>query len=203
MNAVYHRSYEEREPIEVRIDRKEVVILSFPGPDRSIKLADFEAGRAVSRRYRNRRIGDFLKELDLTEGRSTGVPKMLKAMAANGSPAPQFETDDDRLVYVVRLPVHPLAEQPTDQVAMDVTIDVTMEVARLLQNVRGEMSRPDLQAAMGLKNADQFRRAYLAPAMDSGLLEMTAPNSPRSTKQRYRLTAQGQQWLASHKMQKP
>lgn len=206
VNAVYHRSYEVREPIEVRIDRKEMVILSFPGPDRSIKLADFEAGRAVSRRYRNRRIGDFLKELELTEGRSTGVPKMLKAMAANGSPVPQFETDDDRLAYLIRLPVHPLAEQPvggTDQVAMDVTMDVTMDVANLLTKVNGEMSRPDLQAAMELKNADHFRRAYLAPAMAAGLLEMTAPNSPRSTKQRYRLTAQGQQWLASKKGNKP
>lgn len=57
VNAVYHRSYEEREPIEVRISRDELVILSFPGPDRSIRLTDFEAGRAVSRRYRNRRIG--------------------------------------------------------------------------------------------------------------------------------------------------
>ena len=154
---------------------------------------DFEAGRAVSRRYRNRRIGDFLKELDLTEGRSTGVPKMLKVMAANGSPVPVFETDDDRLSYLVRLPVHPLVEQATDQV----TMDVAMEVADLLTKVRGEMSRPDLQAAMGLKNADHFRRAYLTPAMTAGLLEMTAPDSPRSTKQRYRLTAKGQQWLAS------
>jgi ATP-dependent DNA helicase RecG len=60
--------------------------LSFPGPDRSIRLEDFPAGRAVSRRYRNRRIGEFLKELDLTEGRSTGIPKILKVVAANGSP---------------------------------------------------------------------------------------------------------------------
>ena len=97
VNAVYHRSYEEREPIEVRISYDELVILSFPGPDRSIKIEDFEAGRPVSRRYRNRRIGEFLKELDLSEGRSTGIPKILRSMAANGSPAPRFETDDDRL----------------------------------------------------------------------------------------------------------
>ena len=90
VNAVYHRSYEEREPIEVRISREELAILSFPGPDRSIRLVDFEAGRAVSRRYRNRRIGEFLKELELTEGRSTGVPKILKAMVANGSLPPVF-----------------------------------------------------------------------------------------------------------------
>ncbi len=61
-----------------------LVILSFPCPDRSIRLEDFPPGRAVSRRYRNRRIGEFLKELDLTEGRSTGNPKILKVKAANG-----------------------------------------------------------------------------------------------------------------------
>jgi hypothetical protein len=58
------------------------------GPDRSIRMADLRAGNAVSRRYRNRRIGDFLKELDLTEGRSTGTPKVLKVMKENGSPPP-------------------------------------------------------------------------------------------------------------------
>lgn len=63
-------------------------------------------GRAVSRRYRNRRIGEFLKELDLTEGRSTGISKIIKAMAANGSPPPEFESDEDRTHFLIRLPVH-------------------------------------------------------------------------------------------------
>ncbi|MEO8647253.1 ATP-binding protein, partial [Pseudomonas sp.] len=127
VNAVYHRSYEEREPIEVRISQEELVIVSFPGPDRSIRLEDLRAGRAVSRRYRNRRIGEFLKELDLTEGRSTGIPKILKVMAANGSPAPLFETDDDRISYVVRLLAHPQS-QATDSKITEVTMEVTMEV---------------------------------------------------------------------------
>ena len=106
VNAVYHRSYEMREPIEVRISQEELVILSFPGPDRSIQLADLQAGRAVGRRYRNRRIGEFLKELDLTEGRSTGIPKILKEMAANGSPVPLFESDEERTWFIIRMPVH-------------------------------------------------------------------------------------------------
>ena len=37
----------------------------------------------MENRYRNRRRGEFLKELDLTEGRSTGIPKMLRVMTAN------------------------------------------------------------------------------------------------------------------------
>ncbi len=84
VNAVYHRSYEIREPVEIRISREDLVVLSFPGPDRSIRLEDLKIGKAVSRRYRNRRIGEFLKELDLTEGRSTGISKIIKSMAANG-----------------------------------------------------------------------------------------------------------------------
>jgi ATP-dependent DNA helicase RecG len=73
-----------------------------------------------------------LKELDLTEGRSTGVPKILKAMVANGSPAPRFETDDDRLACLIRLPAHPLAKRPIPEDTDQVTDQVTGEVARLL-----------------------------------------------------------------------
>lgn len=107
INAVYHRSYEIREPIEVRITPRDFVVLSFPGPDRSIKVEALRQGKGVSRRYRNRRIGEFLKELDLTEGRSTEISKILKAMKTNGSPLPEFETDDDRSYFLIRLPVHP------------------------------------------------------------------------------------------------
>jgi len=106
VNAVYHRSYEIREPVEVRVSPEDLVVLSYPGPDRSIRMEDSHNGRGVSRRYRNRRIGEFLKELQLTEGRSTGIRKILKAMAANGSPRPEFETDEARTYFITRLPVH-------------------------------------------------------------------------------------------------
>ena len=69
-------------------------------------MADLRAGKAISRRYRNRRIGDFLKELDLTEGRSTGISKILKAIKENWSPSPEFDTDNDRSYFLIRLPVH-------------------------------------------------------------------------------------------------
>ena len=59
-----------------------------------------------SRRYRNRRLGDFLKELDLTEGRSTGVPTIQAKLAENGSPRAIFETTDDRLTFFVTIPIH-------------------------------------------------------------------------------------------------
>jgi ATP-dependent DNA helicase RecG len=197
VNAVYHRTYEEREPIEVRISQEELVILSFPGPDRSIRMEDLRIGRAVSRRYRNRRIGEFLKELSLTEGRSTGIPKILKVMAVNGSPAPLFETDDDRISYVIRLPAHPQSQR-AEATTMEVSMEVNMEVASVLRAIEGNMSRLELQTSMGLKNADHFRKAYILPAMAAGVLEMTLPERPNSRLQRYRLTNKGLQWLTAN-----
>lgn len=82
-------------------------ILKCPGPDRSIPMSAIEKGDSLkSRRYRNRRLGDFLKELDLTEGRSTGVPTIQEKLAVNGSPRATFETTDDRLTFLIHIPVH-------------------------------------------------------------------------------------------------
>ncbi|MBN1652192.1 MAG: hypothetical protein JXA30_00285 [Deltaproteobacteria bacterium] len=36
VNAVYHRGYDVREPIKVRITREDFVVVSYPGPDRSV-----------------------------------------------------------------------------------------------------------------------------------------------------------------------
>lgn len=102
-NAVYHRAYDEREPIEVRVEQDRIEIVSFPGPDRSVTMEGLKSFRVSNRRYRNRRIGDFLKELHLTEGRNTGFKKILDALAENGSPKPEFETDESHSYFITRL----------------------------------------------------------------------------------------------------
>lgn len=66
VNAFYHRDYQQREPIEIRIYPNSVVFINHGGPDRSIRMEAFEKGQVRSRRYRNRRLGEFLKELELT-----------------------------------------------------------------------------------------------------------------------------------------
>lgn len=201
VNAVYHRSYEEREPVEVRITPEELAVLSFPGADRSIRMEDLRAGRAISRRYRNRRIGEFLKELDLAEGRSTGIPKILRAMRENGSPAPVFESDDDRTWFLTRLPVHERVRpapsvqgtiQGAVQGAVQEAVQVRNQLERLVAALTKEMSRVELQAALKLENRAHLATAYLRPALKAGLVEMTLPAKPSSPNQRYRRTATGQ-----------
>ena len=197
VNAVYHRSYEEREPVEVRITPQELQILSFPGADRSIRMEDFRKGKVSSRRYRNRRIGEFLKELDLAEGRSTGIPKILRTMKKNGSPEPIFESDEDRTYFLVRLPVHGQADIGSiDWVnyratAQD-TAHFTRQIERLVVALTGEMSRAELQEELNLAHRQYFAKVYIRPALKAGLIELTLPDKPTSRDQCYRRTKLGE-----------
>jgi ATP-dependent DNA helicase RecG len=106
-NAFYHRSYEDPNPIEISVYPDKLVVLSFPGPLPPVDKEALKSRKIFSRNYRNRRIGDFLKELDLTEGRGTGFPIIYRKMEQNGSPAPMFETDDKHTHFLAVLPVHP------------------------------------------------------------------------------------------------
>ena len=55
----------------------------------------------------------------------------------------------------------------------------------------GEKTREELQSAADIKDREHFRKEYLKALLASGLLEMTIPNKPRSSLQKYRLTAKG------------
>lgn len=105
VNALYHRDYMEREPVEITIEPTHIDILSYAGPDRSISAAAIkEAKKLKARRYRNRRLGDFLKELGLTEGRATGIPTIQKHLKLNGNNPAIIDTDDDRSYFLITIP---------------------------------------------------------------------------------------------------
>ncbi len=73
-----------------------------------------EGRRFISRYYRNRRLGEFLKELDLAEGHSTGIPTIQDELEKNGSPRAEFFTDEDRRATRIRIPMYPVFLTETD-----------------------------------------------------------------------------------------
>lgn len=109
VNAVYHRGYDGVvEPIKVYLYSDRMEIISYPGPVPGIDHEDLMADKPVPPvPARNRRIGEFLKELKLAEMRGTGIPKIKRSMFENGSPEPQFEFDEARSYTRVILPAHP------------------------------------------------------------------------------------------------
>ena len=102
VNAFYHRDYQSYQAIIIEIEPDCVRIISYPGIDRSISQKTIAEGeRFKSRYYRNKRLGEFLKELDLTEGKSTGIPTIQEELRNNGSPKAAFETDDEKSGYKI------------------------------------------------------------------------------------------------------
>ena len=148
-NAVYHKGYDEREPIEVRIETDRIIIVSHPGADRSISSENLREFRVHSRRYRNRRIGEFLKEMHLTEGRNTGFRKIRNALRNNGSPDPLFETDEVRTYFTTTLYIHP--DFDTHQSSEAINEDVGNNVGDL-----SEIETEVLTAIRGVERAIQM-----------------------------------------------
>ncbi|MDO4510805.1 MAG: putative DNA binding domain-containing protein, partial [Bacteroidales bacterium] len=107
VNSLFHRDYLEREPVEITIEPDKISILNFGGPNHTIPdEAIKEAKMLRSRRYTNRRLGEFLKELELTEGRATGIPTIQQKLSANGSSRASIETDEARSYFLIDIPCH-------------------------------------------------------------------------------------------------
>ena len=109
VNAVYHRSYEATpEPTKVYLYPDRIDVTSYPGPVPGLSPKDLDTGAPVPPvPARNRRIGEYLKELKLAEQRGTGIPKIHRAMRENGSPQPRFLFDEQRTYFRAILPAHP------------------------------------------------------------------------------------------------
>jgi len=108
VNAVYHRSYEyPPEPVKVYMYPDRMEITSYPGPVPGITIQNIQEGKIPAVPARNRRIGEFLKDLRLAEMRGTGIPKIQRKMRENGSPEAKFIFDEDRTFFTSILPVHP------------------------------------------------------------------------------------------------
>ena len=79
------------------------------------------------------------------------------------------------------------------------TVQVSPQVKQLLDICTSPLSRKELQDNLGLKNRDYFRKNYLNPALDAGLIERTLPQAPKSKFQKYRLTQAGRNYLQNLK----
>jgi len=185
-NAVYHKSYERRSPIEVNIRLDQIEVLSFPGPLPPVDYKMLQKKRIVSREYRNRRIGDFLKELQLTEGRATGFPKIYDAMKRNGSPEPKFETDNERSYFLAVLPVHHdmgKKGQAGGQAKEIELNDTEKAILELLSE--GPCSTEEIVQELGLVKRTGALQRTLKRLLEREIIRYLYPETPRHPGQKY------------------
>lgn len=188
-NAIYHRSYQEYGPTIIEITPYEIEVYSVPGPDRCISDEDLADLRLKSRAYRNVRLGDFLKELGLTEGRNTGIPKIIREMERNGSPLPIYETDSDRSFLNVRIPIHEdflpavSEENKVEKQPIRDSSGLKNEILEALR-LNGCMSTGELARNLGYSKITVLLRRVVKELLESGDIEYRYPDNPRHPNQK-------------------
>lgn len=121
---------------------------------------------------------------------------MVEACRAYGIAEPTFTEASGAVTVAFKAEVIAnLGRAPSQVRPKSVLSAAQVQVLEAASEARG---LPDLMAPSGVKNKTRFRDQVVAPLLDAGLLEMTIPDKPRSSKQQYRITAAGRahtRWL--------
>ena len=78
-------------------------------------------------------------------------------------------------------------------------LKVTEQVTKLIEVLEKEMTVKELMDKVAIKHRPTFIYNYIKPAIELGLVELTIPEKPKSSNQKYRLTALGQGYIGSLK----
>lgn len=180
VNALIHRDYFISASIRIMVFANRVEIIS-PGhlPD-SLSTENIRLGHTIRR---NPKLTEHAVHILPYRGLGTGIARALQSY-----PLIEFLDEPSGNQFRVVLKRQATMREPTPQVTPQVTPEVTPEVKRLLVVLDTDLSRSEIMTALGLKDVEHFRRAYLLPALAAGLIERTIPDKPKSRFQRYRRT---------------
>ena len=182
-NLLIHREYLNPFPAKMIIERGVVRTENSNkphgfGPIDPANFSPFPKNPVIAR---------FFREMGRADELGSGVRNLMKYGKAFGGKDPEL-TEGDIFRTIIYVPDS--GNLQTTEATTEVTTEAATE-AVFLSAFKGEMSRKSLQKALGLKNDEHFRKTYLVPALNAGLIEMTILDKPNSPLQRYRLTEKG------------
>ena len=141
---------------------------------------------------KNPPISKVFREIGLADELGSGMRNTYKYTKLYSGGTPEFIEGD---VFRTVVPLAPIAvekvgPQDTTQVTTHVATQVTTHVA-ILAFCKEPRSKTEIMEHCGYKNAKNFTQLHLRPLLESGQLQMTVPDKPRSRNQKY-VTAQGE-----------
>lgn len=189
-NAVMHRDWFVEGAnvfVEIFEDRIEI---SNPGGLPDGMLPEDLGSKSVRR---NPLIADLLHRIAFVEKAGTGIRRMRDGARVQGYPEPEFSSGS--FFTAVFRPI--VASEPvsTQQVPSKYPASTPQVLAILNAAASGEKTREELQEAAGIADREHFRKQYIEALLSLNYLERTIPSKPRSSKQRYRITAEGRKAL--------
>ena len=204
LNAVAHKDYANSVPIQISVYPDKILFWNSGELHRGWTVETLMHKHA-SQPF-NPDIANAFFRAGMIESWGRGIDRIMVLCEKNDIPAPKLSYDSSGLWIEFGLGSQSLIqpgeqvteqvrEQVTEQVREQVDHDLADEIKRLLLVITGDKKQSEIINALGLKNKNNFRRRYLNPAVDAGLVEMTIPDKPNSRLQKYRLTDKGKEML--------
>ncbi|NDV44985.1 Fic family protein [Flagellimonas sediminis] len=181
INAFVHNDYTKEIAPKFEIFQDRIEITSVGSLPEGLSESEFFEGFSVPR---NKELMRIFKDLDLVEQLGSGIPRILQSY---GKECFLFSDNFLRMVFPSAEPVY-----STEQVTEQDTEQVTEQVESLIQAMNSdEYSRAEIMELVGVKHRPTFLYNYLQPAIELGIIELTIPDKPNSSKQKYKLTQKG------------
>lgn len=175
LNALVHRDYSihtENVPVRIEMYRDRMEVISSGGLYGRISI---DALGKVHPETRNAVLANLLELLQVTENRYSGIPTMRTEFVKAGLPAPVFSVSHGEFKVVMK----------NDYFKENITSEES-----ILDFCSVPRSRSELIAFTG-KSRTHTMQNIVEPLVKSGKLNLTLPDKPRSSKQRY-VKAEGQ-----------
>ena len=143
-------------------------------------------------------IANVFYRTGIIERWGSGTLNIIDWCIENGNLPPSW-SEQAGSVFVTFTPAIAEAPQVTSQISTKLAL--SRHQVEILRRCYEDSTLVDLMAITGRSDRTKFRHQVLHPLLAQGLIEMTIPDKPRSSKQKYRLTAKGRQMVQDLKVQ--
>ncbi len=182
VNAFAHRDYRSTANIQVYVFKDRVEIVS-PGGLPAGMTEEHLGTRSIPR---NPLLFALLHRMEMVEKIGSGIRRIRDICKEYGVAEPVIEVSD---FWITVTFTRPAIEQSTKS-------GPSRDQVGILHNCLSERSISELMHLRDRTNRSKFRKQMLKPLIETGLLEMTIPEKPTSSRQKYRLTEKGRDILA-------
>ena len=193
VNAICHRDYSILgTDIQVKIFDDHITVESpgiLPGLVRPYNIREMHFSR-------NPKIALYMRNHKLVKEFGEGVDRMFREMEEAGCPAPEYRQNEFMVYATIRqhsivpsvVPsVVPSSVLSREQVVTKLGLS-WVQVEPLLAAMKQPAAAVGLMTVMKQTNRSRFRKNYLDPLLEMGIINLTQPNSPSSPTQKYYLT---------------
>jgi len=194
VNALAHRDYRSTANVQIYLfaDRLEIV---SPG---GLPAGMTEADLGIKSIPRNPLLFGILHRMEAVENIGSGIRRIRDLCREHGVAEPLIEVSESWVTTTFERPGEPAGSQASTKSRPELSqvgtkLGLSRDQVDIIRNCLKEKPIRELMQVAGRSNRTKFRDQVLKPLMEAGWLEMTIPDKPRSSKQKYRLTDKGRE----------